>query len=666
MQRILGLSILALVVLDLTSCGDNGEQTGPQSQVASVTVTPGELTLLVGESQQLTATAQDQAGNPLVGRSITWATTEPTVATVSAAGVVNGVGPGSATITATSEGKSGSATVSVAIPVASVTVSPGELTLLVGESQQLTAITRDEAGNPLDGRSITWTTTEPTVATVSATGIVTGVGTGSATVTATSEGKSASATVSVASAPVVSVTVSPGELTLLVGASQQLTAITRDQAGNPLVGRSVTWATTEPTVAIVSATGIVTGVGAGSATITATSEGKNGSAAVSVISSVIFASVAAGGAHTCALTTSGAAYCWGRGESGQLGVQVPTTTCMTDGDPFPCSMVPLAVGVGLAFAQLAGGGAHTCGLTSDGSAYCWGSNASGQLGDNSTTNREAPVPVATGLKFASIDAGAQHTCGLTNDGTAYCWGRNNRGQLGDGTTTDRSVPVAVTGGHTFQLIAAGGFAPAGAFSNGHTCALTSSGTAYCWGDNERGQLGNGMGGFGEEDLTAHPVPAPVSGELTFAALTAGLGRHTCGLTGAGSAYCWGENTFGALGNGSTSDSPIPVPVSGGLAFVQLIAGGFIGHTCGLTASGTAYCWGENERGQVGDRSTVDRLEPSAVAGGLSFTRLDAGFRHTCGRATTGTVYCWGSGGAGQLGTNSTSQRAVPTKVLGQP
>jgi alpha-tubulin suppressor-like RCC1 family protein len=215
--------------------------------------------------------------------------------------------------------------------------------------------------------------------------------------------------------------------------------------------------------------------------------------------------------------------------------------------------------------------------------------------------------------------------------------------------------VAVTGGHTFQQIVAGGF------SLGHTCGLTSSGDAYCWGDNERGQLGNG-----EVDLTPHPVPVPVSGQLTFTALTAGLGRHTCGLTGPGAAYCWGENAFGALGDGSTNDHSVPVPVSGGLAFARLIAGGFIGHTCGLTGSGTAYCWGENERGQVGDGTTTDRLGPSAVASGLSFSTLDAGFRHTCGRATTGTVYCWGSGGAGQLGTNATGQREVPTKVFGQP
>jgi alpha-tubulin suppressor-like RCC1 family protein len=271
------------------------------------------------------------------------------------------------------------------------------------------------------------------------------------------------------------------------------------------------------------------------------------------------------------------------------------------------------------------------------------------------------VPVVTTLKFASIDAGAQHTCALTSGGIAHCWGSNSRGQLGDGTTTSHPAPVAVTGGLTFQLIEAGGF------GIGHTCALTSDGSAYCWGDNERGQLGIGTGGFGEEDLTSHPAPAPVLGDLTFTALSAGLGRHTCGLTGAGAAYCWGENTFGALGNGSTGDSPVPVPVSGGHAFAQLVAGGFIGHTCGLTSSGVAYCWGENERGQVGDESTEDRLEPSAVTGGLAFSNIDAGFRHTCGRATDGAVYCWGSGATGQLGNNSTDAvNSVPFKVLGQP
>lgn len=370
---------------------------------------------------------------------------------------------------------------------------------------------------------------------------------------------------------------------------------------------------------------------------------------------VSFETVVAGGAHTCALTAPGAAYCWGRGESGQLGVPPPSSTCLTDAGPYSCSMVPVPVGGGLTFEKLAGGGAHTCALTSAGTAYCWGNNAYGQLGDSSTASRNAPVQVSGGLTFTSIDAGASHTCALTSAGMAYCWGRNNRGQLGNGSTTGSTVPIAVTGGLTFDLVAAGGF------SIGHTCGLTDFGAAYCWGDNERGQLGTGA-----SDLNAHAFPVLVSGGLVFEGLTAGLGRHSCGRTAVGKAYCWGENTYGALGNRSRKDSAVPVAVAGNHKFEQLIAGGFIGHTCGAIGSGAAYCWGENERGQVGDGTTRDRMTPRAVSGGLVFLSIDAGFRHTCGRAATGIVYCWGSSGAGQLGNNTNSLSKVPAKVSGQP
>jgi alpha-tubulin suppressor-like RCC1 family protein len=149
-------------------------------------------------------------------------------------------------------------------------------------------------------------------------------------------------------------------------------------------------------------------------------------------------------------------------------------------------------------------------------------------------------------------------------------------------------------------------------------------------------------------------------------VTAGLGSHSCGLTAAGTAWCWGENTYGALGNRSRKDSPIPVKVAGTRIFTQVVAGGFIGHTCALIGSGAGYCWGENELGQIGDGTTIDRLVPRAVTGGLSFTAIDAGFRHSCARATTGMLYCWGANGAGQLGNNSNTRSKVPVKVFGQP
>jgi alpha-tubulin suppressor-like RCC1 family protein len=456
--------------------------------------------------------------------------------------------------------------------------------------------------------------------------------------------------------PVASVTIVPTTLSLTVGQTQQLTAVLRDAAGTELPGRAVAWTTSDAAVASVSTSGVVSALNAGSATIEATSEGQRGTATVAVepIPTQTFVTKAAGGAHTCALTADGAAYCWGRGESGQLGTAAPSS-CTLDAGVFPCALIPIGVSGDLTLEQITGGGSHTCALTADGTAYCWGSNASGQLGDNSTTQRMAPVPVATELRFEALDAGANHTCGLTSDGTAYCWGRNDRGQLGDGTTANRSAPVAVSDGIAFQAITAGGF------EVGHTCGVMAGGAAYCWGDNEQGQLGTGSA-----DLDPHALPTAVSGGLAFLSVTAGLGSHTCGLLDSGAAYCWGENTFGALGDGSTTPHATPVPVTGGLVFTELKAGGFIGHTCGLTGSGTAYCWGENERGQVGDGSTADRLSPSAVAGDLVFATLDAGFRHTCARTTGGVLYCWGSGAAGQLGSNSTSQSNAPAKVLGQP
>jgi alpha-tubulin suppressor-like RCC1 family protein len=450
---------------------------------------------------------------------------------------------------------------------------------------------------------------------------------------------------------VVTVTVSPESFSALAGETRQLTA--RDQAGRALTGSGVTWVTSASTVAVVSGSGVVTGVADGSATITATAQGKSGAATVTV-ASLAFGSVAAGGAHTCALATNGAAYCWGRSEGGQVGITSPASICPIGTQAYPCSLIPVAVQGGLVFTALDAGGEHVCALTSAGAAYCWGRNHAGQLGDNTTTHRFAPVAVTGGLTFASLSLGTLHTCGLTAQGAAYCWGSNSRGQLGDGSTTDRATPVAVTGGFAFEQIAAGGF------DLGYTCGLTTAGQAYCWGHNGGGQLG-----IGTQDQAAHSAPAPVSGVVVFASLSAGLGSHTCGLTSAGSAFCWGANAFGALGDGTTGSKFTPVAVTGGIVFAQIIAGGFIGHTCGVTGSGKAYCWGENEVGAIGDGTLLDPLAPSAVAGGHSFSSLDAGFRHTCGRTTAGTLYCWGSNGAGQLGVNSVAMQIAPARVVGQ-
>ena len=252
--------------------------------VASVVMSPATASLTVGQTVQLGATPRDANGNALTGRVVTWASSAPAVASVNGSGLVTAVAAGTATITATSEGQSGSATITVTIvPVASVAVSPATASLTVGQTVQLTATPKDASGTPLSGRVVTWVSSAPGVATVSGSGLVTAVTAGTATITATSEGRSGTAGITVTLAPVASVTVSPANASVAVAAVQQLTATLKDASGNTLTGRTVTWSSSSPTIAGVSGLGLVTGLVAGTATITATSEGRSGSATITVV-----------------------------------------------------------------------------------------------------------------------------------------------------------------------------------------------------------------------------------------------------------------------------------------------------------------------------------------------------------------------------------------------
>src|SRR2546422_70062 len=277
------------VTVTATSEGKSGTSaiTVNPAPVASVSVTPSPASVAVGTTLQRTATPKDAAGNALTGRTITWVTSDANLATVDANGLVTGKAAGGpVTITATSEGKSGSSAVTVnAVPVASVDVSPASGTIQVGATIQLTASPKDASGNPLTGRIVTWSTSDASLATVDANALVTGTAAGGrVTITATSEGKSGTSavTVTLTPIPVASVSVTPASPSIPVGGNVQLTATPKDTSGNPLSGRTVTWQSGTPGIASVNGSGLVQGLAAGSATITATSEGKSGSAIVSV------------------------------------------------------------------------------------------------------------------------------------------------------------------------------------------------------------------------------------------------------------------------------------------------------------------------------------------------------------------------------------------------
>ena len=311
--------------------------------------------------------------------------------------------------------------------------------------------------------------------------------------------------------------------------------------------------------------------------------------------------------------------------------------------------------IGLMFAKVSAGyGGFVCGVTPAQAAYCWGYNGYGQLGNGTLVSSTTALTVSGGLTFASVSAGVAATCGVTPAGAAYCWGHNGRGELGNGTRINSSTPVAVSGGLTFAVVSSSS-------SFNFTCGVTTAGAAYCWGDNNYGELGNGTtDAFGQNPTT---TPGPVSGGLTFASVSAGNG-FACGVTTTGAAYCWGANGDGALGNGTTTASATPVAVSGGLTFASVIVGYF--GACGVTTDGAAYCWGANGLGQLGNGTTTASATPVPVSGGLTFTTVSGGlYSFTCGVTTAHAAYCWGSNFYGQLGNGGMgSASTTPVAVSG--
>jgi alpha-tubulin suppressor-like RCC1 family protein len=379
--------------------------------------------------------------------------------------------------------------------------------------------------------------------------------------------------------------------------------------------------------------------------------------------------VALGATHTCALLTDATVRCWGENTFGQAGGDAPEASAT----PAP---VRDAAGTTLAdVEQIALGAEHSCARLRDGRARCWGLQSAGQLGNGppqtgSTSLAEAVVD-AGGAELGGLQdlrAGGSHTCARLADGTARCWGDNFDGQLGRGTQGGSSpVPLSPKDESSREL----GDVRQLALGKAHACALLGDGSLRCWGDNDAGQLGNGVAGL------AFPAPAQVGGPAPLGSVreVALGGGHVCARLSVGALRCWGNNDAGQLGNGSSGGAfPLPLPVknSGGtdLGDVQQLALGYL-HTCALFNDGLAACWGHNLDGQLGAGDSLSSALPKTVRNATNtgylgtMQQLALGDNHTCARLADGTVACWGRNVFKQLGNDAAGESSpLPVAVSG--
>lgn len=347
--------------------------------------------------------------------------------------------------------------------------------------------------------------------------------------------------------------------------------------------------------------------------------------------------VAAGAAHTCAIVEGGTVQCWGDNASGQLGDDSLIDRLF----PVPVSGITSANPA----ISIVAGSLHSCALLADGTVRCWGRNAAGQLGNNSTTDSRVPVAVQ-GLTFVrSLSAGNNHACAVLAAGTVRCWGDNGRGQIGDGTLANRLTPVVARLSSTETLGSVVSISGGGA----HTCALLIGANVFCWGFNSNGQLGTG-------NNTSQAFATFVPGLTGTKAISAGS-QHTCALRFDATVKCWGDNAQGQLGDNSQLDRNAPVAVQAGVADVQGVSAGQF-HTCLLRGTGIAVCWGQGTFGQIGEGNFIaNRLTPQFPVSDLSGAfQIESGTSHSCAIRVDDSVRCWGRGNQGQIGDGGVNDR----------
>jgi alpha-tubulin suppressor-like RCC1 family protein len=371
----------------------------------------------------------------------------------------------------------------------------------------------------------------------------------------------------------------------------------------------------------------------------------NRSSPVSVVGDFTdWCQVAAGRTHSLGVRCNGTAWAWGTNSCGVLGDNTVTPKCS------PVSVV----GEITDWCQVAAGSLHSLAVKRNGTAWAWGNSGAGRLGDNQLDlNRCSPVSVVGGFTdWCQVSAGGGHSLGVRQNGSAWAWGCNQYGRLGDGTTTNKSSPVSVVGGFTDWCQVSAGFR--------HSLGVRQNGSAWGWGYNRDTQAGV----LGDNTVVTKSSPVSVVGGFTdWCQVSAGAG-HSLGVRQNGTAWAWGCNTNGRLGNGFTGEQSSPVSVVGGFTDWCQVSAGCL-HSLGVRQNGTAWAWGDGLSGRLGDNTTTNRCSPVSVVGGFTdWCQVGAGDCHSLGVRQNGTAWAWGQGTLGRLGDGTITDKSSPVSVVG--
>ena len=371
--------------------------------------------------------------------------------------------------------------------------------------------------------------------------------------------------------------------------------------------------------------------------------------------------VSEGVSNTCAVKSDGTVYCWGANWSGQLGnnstgrSSLPVQVLDTDGYGNLAGVVQVAVGA-----------ESSCAAKTDGTVFCWGFNGDGELGNNSTSGSRIPVQVAgvsgSGnlTNISQIAAGDYNTCALKSDGTVFCWGNGENGELGNNNSRSSFVPVQVVGMGGISQISVGSY---------HSCALRSDGSAFCWGANWYGELGNNSNDSSNAPVQVQGVDG--SGYLADVSQLSSGKNHSCAVKSDGAVFCWGNNGDGEMGDNTYDQRLTPVQVldadgSSNLGGVGKILSGYY-HNCAIKLDGSVFCWGQDSYNQLGNNDTSNSPIPVQVVGPVlnnylsNINQINARWGSACSAKSDGSAFCWGQNDHGQLGNNSTASSFFQSK-----